>query len=172
MIMATHVSTKISMNPTKNDLAAVTRQNMVELLNLNLADALHVQMQAKIAHWNVKGPDFFQLHELFDKVFAEATNWVDEIAERAVQLGGVAEATLELVAERTRIPAYSLTITSGREHVDAFTDSLANFGANVRVAIDAADKAGDMDTSDLFTEISRGVDKMLWFLEAHLQGER
>jgi starvation-inducible DNA-binding protein len=151
--------------PTKNDLARDIRKPMVDLLNDNLATAVDLSLQAKLAHWNVKGPSFMPLHELFDKLHEEAGEWVDDIAERAVQLGGVAEATLEV------LPDYSLALSSGRDHVEAVSRALATFGASVRSAIDRADQAGDMDTADLFTEVSRGVDKMLWFVEAHLQAE-
>lgn len=157
--------------PTKNDLAEDIRKPMVDLLNDNLATAVDLSLQAKLAHWNVKGPSFMPLHELFDKLYEEAGEWVDDIAERAVQLGGVAEATLEVLQRRSRLPDYSLKLSSGRDHVEAVSRALATFGASVRSAIDRADKAGDMDTADLFTEVSRGVDKMLWFVEAHLQAE-
>lgn len=158
--------------PTKNDLPESARREMTSLLNESLASGLDLVLQAKQAHWNVKGPDFLQLHELFDKVYEGATEWADDMAERAVQLGGLAEGTLEAVTKRTKLPAYGLTLTSGRDHLEAISGALALFDKSVRSAIDIADKAGDADTTDLFTEVSRGVDKMLWFVEAHLQGER
>jgi starvation-inducible DNA-binding protein len=161
-----------TIHPTKNDLPEATRKELITLLNVELASAVHLGLQAKQAHWNVKGPQFLQLHELFDQVYTEATAWVDTIAERAVQLGGVAEATLELIAKRSKLPAYGLQLSAGREHVDAISSALAQFGKSVRAAIDAAAKAGDADTADLFTEVSRGADKLLWFVEAHLQADR
>lgn len=154
---------------TKNDLSEATREKMVSLLNENLADAVHMALQSKQAHWNVKGPTFIALHELFDKVYDEASEWVDLIAERAVALGGVADGTLKGVSGKTRLPDYGLNVSSGTDHLQALSGSLASFGQTVRKAIDAADEAGDADTADLFTEVSRGADKMLWFLEAHLQ---
>ncbi len=155
---------------TYNDLPETTRNQMIELLNGRLADSIDLLLQSKLAHWNVKGPDFIALHKLFDQVYAEAGEWVDLIAERAVQLGGVAEGTLELIQRKTNLPPYGLELTSGKEHVEALTKSLATFGRLVRESIEAADAAGDADTADLFTEVSRGSDKMLWFVEAHLQG--
>lgn len=155
---------------TKNDLSEATRAKMTSLLNAQLADGIHLMLQAKQAHWNVKGPYFRQLHELFDELHGQSVQWVDDLAERAVQLGGVAEGTLAVVGEKTRLAGYRLDLFEGRGHVDALSTSLADFGASTRKAIEAADSAGDADTADLFTEISRGVDKMLWFLEAHLQG--
>lgn len=158
--------------PTKNDLPQKTREQIIELANATLASAIDLSLQAKQAHWNVKGPGFIQLHELFDKVHQDAGEWVDLVAERAVQLGGVADGTLSSVAERTILPAYGLGIAGGREHADALSTSLAELGKTVRRAIDVADKAGDADSADLFTEISRGVDKMTWFVEAHLHADR
>lgn len=158
--------------PTKNDLPQGTRETVAEVLNANLANAIDLTLQAKQAHWNVKGPDFIQLHELFDQVYEEATGWVDLIAERAVQLGGIAEGTLEAVTRQTKLRRYGLELSSGAEHVDALSSSLAAFGRSVRGAIEKSEKAGDAGTADLFTEVSRGADKMLWFVESHLHTDR
>ncbi|MGB5694106.1 MAG: DNA starvation/stationary phase protection protein Dps [Polyangiales bacterium] len=158
--------------PTKNDLPEKTRKPMVELLNANLANAIDLMLQSKQAHWNVKGPDFIQLHELFDQVYAEATAWVDLIAERAVILGGVAEGSLQTVVKKSKLPPYGLEVTNGKEHVDALSQALSAFGSSIRAAIKTSEEHGDADTADLFTEVSRGSDKMLWFVEAHLQADR
>jgi starvation-inducible DNA-binding protein len=158
--------------PTKLDLAASVRGKVIDLLGANLVDAIHLALQAKQAHWNVKGPAFFPLHELFDKLYDEASDWGDLIAERVVQFGGVADGTLKKVAADSRLPGYKLDLADGRDHLEAVTTSLAAFGKSAREAIDTAAGAGDAGTADLFTEISRAADKMLWFLEAHLQAER
>ncbi len=149
------------------DLNARTRQAMVDLLNQQLADVLDLGLQTKQAHWNVKGPHFIGLHELFDKVAEELEEFTDDIAERAVELGGVALGTVQVVVKESRLPAYRLDLVSGREHVNALARALAKFGATTRVAIETAAKAGDADTSDLFTGVSRGVDKLLWMVDAH-----
>jgi starvation-inducible DNA-binding protein len=144
---------------------------MIDLLNRQLADALDLGLQAKQAHWNVKGPHFIGLHELFDKVAEELEEFTDDIAERAVELGGVALGTIQIVSRDSRLKAYPLNLVSGREHVAALSGALAQFGTTTRSAIDTAAKAGDADTADLFTEVSRGVDKLLWFVEAHTQAK-
>jgi starvation-inducible DNA-binding protein len=162
---------KIKLHKTKNDLREKIRRAMIELLNQQLADVLDLGLQAKQAHWNIKGPHFIGLHELFDKVAEELEKFTDDIAERAIELGGVALGTIQVVAKNSRLAAYPLNISSGREHVDALSDALSNFGASTRIAIDTASKAGDADTADLFTEVSRGVDKLLWFVEAHTQAK-
>lgn len=160
------------MYPTKNDLSESTRAAMVAALNASLANGIDLAMQAKQAHWNVKGPSFQQLHELFDQAYVEAVGWNDMIAERAVQLGGAAEGTLANVGERTVLAAYALDIREGRAHVDALSSAVAAYGKAVRASIATAEEANDSGTADLFTEVSRGADKLLWFLEAHLQSDR
>jgi starvation-inducible DNA-binding protein len=160
------------MYPTKNDLPEGTRSKIVDLCNARLADAIDLQTQCKQAHWNVKGPSFIALHELFDKVNEDAEEYVDLIAERLVQLGGVAEGTARSVAKRSSLAEYGAKGAGGRDHVEALSSALAAFGKGARAAINQANDAGDADTADIFTEISRGTDKWLWFVEAHLQAER
>ena len=160
------------MYPTKNDIQEKHRIPVVELLNARLADAIDLQTQCKQAHWNVKGPDFIALHELFDKLNEAIEGYVDEIAERAVQLGGIADGTARSVAKRTTLPEYAAKGGAGREHADALSSALAVFGRAVRQSTGKSLELGDADTTDLFTEVSRGVDKWLWFVEAHLQAER
>ena len=157
---------------TKNDLPEATRVKAVELLNARLADCIDLQTQCKQAHWNVKGPSFIALHELFDKINEEVEDYVDDLAERAVQLGGVAEGTARMVARRSSLAEYPASAVDGRSHVEALSSALAAFGKPARKAIDQANELNDLDTADLFTEVSRGIDRWLWFVEAHLQAER
>jgi starvation-inducible DNA-binding protein len=157
------------MHKTKNSLSEAVRTKSISLLGKNLALAIDLSLQAKQAHWNVKGPNFIALHELFDKVSDEMREFVDLIAERITTLGGAAEGTLQSVGSRTTLPPYSLTISSGPQHLEALSSALAAFGASVRQAIDESAGFGDADTADLFTEVSRETDKQLWLLEAHLQ---
>jgi len=159
------------MYKTKNDMPEKVRSQVVTLLQERLADCTDLVTQAKQAHWNVKGPGFIALHELFDKVYEHAGEYADLIAERIVQLGGIAEGTLRAAAKRSRLPEYPLTIASGKEHVEMLSRALAYFGETARKAIDQTDEIGDKGTADIFTEISRGVDKDLWFVEAHAQSD-
>ncbi len=160
------------MHPTRNDLSTKTRTKVVEVLNARLADAIDLQFQAKQAHWNVKGPNFIALHELFDRIAGDLGGHVDDMAERITALGGTAEGTLQAVAGRSKLPVYPVDLTEGRAHLEALAGALARFGKSVRKAIDETGKAGDADTSDLFTGVSRGADKNLWLVEAHLQADR
>jgi len=158
-----------SLWPTQNDLPEKVRAGAVELLNQQLADALDLALQAKQAHWNVKGPNFIALHELFDEVVEALSEHADDLAERAVELGGTALGTARVAAKTSRLAEYPLDISSGRDHVIALSAAIAAFGATARAGIDAATALGDANTTDLFTEISRGVDKLLWKVEAHAQ---
>jgi starvation-inducible DNA-binding protein len=156
---------------THNDLAENTRGAMINLLQARLADALDLSTQTKQAHWNVKGPHFIGLHELFDQVHDHVDEAVDLIAERLVALGGIAEGTARVVAGRSTLAEYPLDILAGNDHCQAMAKALASFGKMIRTAIDEAGEAGDQDTADLFTGISRQADKDLWMVEAHLQAE-
>jgi starvation-inducible DNA-binding protein len=154
---------------TLNDLPKETRAGLIELLNQRLSDVIDLQGQIKQAHWNVKGPHFIGLHELFDDIYTAVSEYVDIIAERIPQLGGIAEGTIRVAAGRSRLEEYPLTISTGEAHVAALSRALAEFGREARLAIDEAAGLGDADTADLFTEVSRGIDKWLWFVEAHSQ---
>jgi starvation-inducible DNA-binding protein len=155
---------------TKNDLPEASRLEVARLLNQRLADCIDLQTQCKQAHWNVKGPTFIALHKLFDEINAAVLEYVDLIAERVVQLGGIAEGTAAVVAERSTLIDYPLALSTGAEHVAALSDALAAFGRTVRVGIEEMNDLEDADGADILTEISRGVDKWLWFVEAHQQG--
>jgi starvation-inducible DNA-binding protein len=157
------------MNPTQNDLSETSRSKVIELCNKRLADAIDLQTQCKYAHWNVRGPHFITLHELFDKINEDVEDYVDLIAERAVQLGGDAAGTARIVAKRSSLSEYNVSSSSGHDHVRALSSVLAAFGKLARHAIDESNEVNDADTADIFTEISRGIDKWLWMVEAHLQ---
>ncbi|MFO1236652.1 MAG: DNA starvation/stationary phase protection protein Dps [Alphaproteobacteria bacterium] len=157
------------MYKTSIDLPLQAREAMARLLNARLADAIDLALQVKQAHWNVKGPNFIALHQLFDTVHAEVEGHYDTIAERITALGFTAFGTSQAVGAASTLPAYPTDIAGGLAHVKALAGSFAAFGKTVRAAIDAATDAGDADTADLFTGMSRAVDKTLWFLEAHLQ---
>ena len=157
---------------TENDIPKEARVELIALMGQRLADVIDLQLQLKQAHWNVKGPHFIGLHELFDKIAGEIEDYVDMIAERIVQLGGIAQGTVRVAAARSRLEEYPLAIAEGRAHVEAVARALSTFGRAARVTIDEAGALEDADTADLFTEISRGIDKWLWFVEAHSQATK
>ena len=159
----------MALHNTKIDLSKDKREKIIALLNNRLADASDLKSQAKQAHWNVKGMSFIALHELFDDVATAVEGHIDLIAERITTLGGTAMGTVRLAAENSTLTEYPHEITDGAAHVDALSTALADFGKAVRKGIDEAADLGDQDTADIFTEVSREIDKQLWFVEAHIQ---
>lgn len=155
------------MYQTRNDLAPAIRQTSIGMLQLRLADAVDLFTQVKQAHWNVHGAQFIALHQLFDQVAEVVEAQGDEIAERITALGGRADGTARIAAQ-SNLPEYPFDALDGPQHVAAVADRLAAFGKSVRSSIESAAQAGDADTSDLFTGVSRELDKQLWFVEAHL----
>ena len=154
---------------TRIDIADASRDELVALLNARLADTFDLYSQLKQAHWNVKGSDFIQLHELYDLVAESVLEYVDTIAERATALGGLALGTARLAAAASTIDEYPLDAVAGMDTVGAIADRLGAYGASVRAAIETALELDDQDTADLFIEVSRTIDKHLWFVEAHQQ---
>jgi starvation-inducible DNA-binding protein len=154
---------------TRTDLPSETREKMTALLNQQLADIFDLYSQTKQAHWNVKGTQFYQLHLLFDKLADELEDFVDLIAERVTALGGMAMGTVRMASSASRLPEYPFDNVDSLPSVEALATRYASLAATMRAGIDTAGQHGDMDTADLFTEVSRGLDKGLWFLEAHLQ---
>jgi starvation-inducible DNA-binding protein len=165
----TTLSDSPTMYKTVNDLPLNERTELNTLMNLRLASAIDLQLQMKQAHWNVKGPSFIGLHELFDKIDEAVEGYVDMIAERIVQLGGIAEGTVRVAASRSRLDEYPHTLADGMAHVNAVSTALSTFGHEARATIGEAEELNDTATADLFTEVSRGIDKWLWFVEAHSQ---
>jgi starvation-inducible DNA-binding protein len=161
-----------TMYETENNISEKHRTELNALMNQRLASAVDLQMQMKQAHWNVKGPSFIGLHELFDKVNESVEGYVDMIAERIVQLGGIAEGTVRVSAVRSLLEEYPLVLSDGLAHVEAVAKALSTFGCEARNMISEADELEDADTADLFTEVSRGIDKWLWFIEAHSQATK
>lgn len=161
-----------SMLTTKNDLPEDARQEMVKLLNEQLADMFDLFSQTKQAHWNVKGPQFFHLHELYDQLAEGLLAHIDTIAERATALGGTATGTVRMAAEATRLKEFSRGPVGSMESVRMLVERYADAAETTREAIDKAEEAKDQDTMDVFVEVSRDLDKFLWFLEAHIQGNQ
>ena len=161
---------KQKLYPTRIDLNADLREKVAGLLNQTLAATLDLKTQTKQAHWNVKGMNFYQLHLLFDEMATELEDYTDMVAERITALASVAMGTAKIAAADSILPEYDFSAVTGAEHVAALADRYALYAKHLREAIDATDEMGDADTADLYTEISRAIDKRLWFLEAHLVG--
>lgn len=153
---------------THHDQPEKRRVVLIQLLNQQLADLIDLGLQAKQAHWNVKGAYFTMLHALFDEVADKVGELTDEVAERAVMLGGIARGTSQTVSKDSRLPAYPLDALDGREHLWAMSAALAQSAQASREAISSAEETGDAGTVDLFTQVSRSIDALLWKVEAHV----
>jgi len=149
---------------TKNTLPESVRHNVIQILQVRLSDSIDLQLQTKQAHWNVKGPDFIALHKLFDRIHKVSRDFVDLVAERIIQLGGVAEGTKEAMANNSTLPEYPLNLVREEDHIEALSNSLAQYGKVIRECVDQVETLHDRTTSDILIEISRRVDKYLWFV--------
>lgn len=156
------------MQPTRNSLPEKIRGQSIKLLNKHLAAAIDLHAQVKQAHWNVRGLGFIAIHELFDKVSIAAEAYSDMLAERAAGLGGVAHGTIQVAVKHSFLEPYPLDIGDEKQHVVAVASVLAAFGESARGSIAKATDFGDVGTADLFTEMSRGIDQQLWFVESHI----
>lgn len=153
-------------------LSEERREGLIDLLNTTLASILDAHQQTKYAHWNVKGRGFYSYHLLFDEVAKHLRKQVDEIAERCVTLGGVAEGTIRLAAENSDLSEYNLDAVTGVEHVRALVDRLGQYSNMVRKAIERT--GGDLDdaaTQDIYITHLRQLEMDIWFLEAHIEEE-
>jgi starvation-inducible DNA-binding protein len=145
------------------------RHALITLLNLRLADVTDLHSQVKWAHWNVKGKDFYQLHLLFDSIAEHLEEHIDTIAERITALGGVANGTVRETAAKSSIKEADLTASDGPEMLKFLVHNVGFVANALRLAVKESDDLGDAITSDLFTTVTREIDKDLWFLEAHTQ---
>jgi starvation-inducible DNA-binding protein len=154
---------------TRNNLKSNAKKVSMEILNARLADGIDLALVTKQAHWNIKGPNFIAVHQMLDGFRGEIDTFVDTMAERVVQLGGTALGTSQTVAAATKLTPYPTNIHASKDHLGALAERYGIAADLVREAIDQTDEAGDADTSDIFVNYSRSLDKALWFIEAHLQ---
>ena len=169
--MTAHAHARLA-HRTRHDQPEPARRAVVAVLDPLFAAMVDLMLQTKQAHWNVRGPHFIALHELFDKVSEAVEDHVDELAERMAALGATVPGTVRSIAARSPLPEYPLDAVEGPAHVAALSAALAQVGAHARRAIDQCGQAGDQDSADLCTGVSRTLDQQLWFVEAHGQAER
>jgi starvation-inducible DNA-binding protein len=157
------------MHATRNRLDSNAKSVAIDLLNARLADGIDLSLITKQAHWNLKGPQFIGIHEMLDGFRSAQDEWNDTMAERVVQLGGTAIGTSQAVVSASKLAPYPTDVYAIADHLASLIDRFADFANALHENIAQADEAGDADTADIFTEVSRGIDKQLWFLEAHVQ---
>jgi len=153
---------------THNDIPQETRVACCQLLNETLSATLDLWTQSKQAHWNVKGPNFYQLHLLFDEVAKVVYEYIDMIAERITALSGIANGTARQSARNSFLTEYPALPVSQEEHLQALADRLATYAKHIREAIAKTGEIDDQATNDLYIEIARAIDQQLWFVESHL----
>ncbi len=153
---------------SKIDFTQTQRDELVRLLNQQLADTSDLHSQAKQAHWNVKGMNFYSLHLLFDQLALSIEPYIDTLAERITTLGGVAQGTLRMAAKDSRLPEFPTQPQTGEAYLKALIERVATYAASNRKASLSAAELAEPSTEDLLIEISRVVDKQLYFLESHL----
>ena len=163
------METRMKNHPTQNNLKSNAKSVAIDLLNARVADCIDLALLTKQAHWNLKGRQFIGVHEMLDSFRTQVDAYVDTMAERVTQLGGTALGTTQTTAKATTLPPYPVDIYAVPDHLHALIDCYSKAANNVRENIDQAAEAGDAHTADILTEVSRGLDKSLWFLEAHIQ---
>ncbi len=163
-------NTQSTMLESHIDLDSKVCKQLVELLNQQLADSADLYSQTKHAHWNVKGMQFMQLHELFDMLAEGVEDYIDIIAERITALGGVAHGTTRMTAAATSLPETWLGSTNEVDYLNHLVTLYSTKAKDVRASAETAETAGDKGTADLFNDYVRDLDKWRWFLESHLQG--
>ena len=156
-----------ALHATRNDLPEASRREAIRLLNQRLADCVALQSQCLQAHWNVRGMSFAALHLLFEQIAADVAECADLVAERVVQLGGLAEGTVAVAAARATLEPYPLAITSGAEHAAAVASAIAAFARTTRVGIEEMTELRDAVSADILTDVTRRMDRRLWMVEAH-----
>ena len=157
------------LHKTRNDTKSNAKAVSMQCLQARLADSIDLGLITKQAHWNLKGPQFIGIHLMLDTFRTAQDEWSDMMAERITQLGGTARGTAQEVTKGTSLPAYPTDLYAVADHVNALIERYAACANAIRENIDETEEAGDPGTADLFTEVSRGLDKQLWFLEAHIQ---
>lgn len=150
-------------------LSETARKHISESLNARLADGLDLHSQIKVAHWNIKGPQFAALHPLFETFADGLSAFNDQLAERAVTLGAKAYGTARHVAKTSRLPEYEQETTRDLDHVRLLADRFDRYLAGLRESRAIAEQNQDTDTVDLFTQVITAFEKHTWFLRASLE---
>jgi starvation-inducible DNA-binding protein len=152
----------------KTRIEVPAREKIVAILNQQLANLSDLFSQTKHAHWNVKGPQFWSLHKLFDELAEKVEETADEVAERLTALGGTAHGTVRMAAAASELKEFPAKSVHGMDAVTAVSDAFGTAANAARKAIDATDELADAVTADILTQVVGELDASLYFLEAHL----
>ncbi len=152
----------------RSSISLINKEQLIAILNQQLADNIDLHSQVKQAHWNVKGINFYALHQMFDQFAREILDYIDMTAERITALGGVAQGGLTIVSNNSRLKPGTTTFQKGESTLKELSSRYQQLSSSTRESINKSEDLGDSATADLFTEVVRGLDKTLWMLESHL----
>ena len=157
------------MYKSPSPLSADARHAVCKTLNARLADGLDLHSQIKVAHWNIRGPQFAALHPLFETFAMSLAAHNDTFAERNVTLGGRAYGTARHVASESNLPEYPQETTRDMEHVLLLAERIERYLDGLRASRKVAEENGDTDSVDLCTQVITEFEKHDWFLRASLE---
>jgi len=154
--------------PTRIAIPVEIRAHLITLLNQTLACTVDLRFQVKHAAWNVKGNVFVQLRALFETIVVELDAHMDHVAERITVLGGVVQGTVRTAATQSTLPEYPGDLVEGDAHVLALAERFAYHATAIRAAIEQAANLEEAATANVYTDIARGIETRLSFLETYL----
>ena len=150
------------------DIPPEIRAYLITLLNSTLSCSVDLRSHIKQAMWTVKGADVLQLQALFATMATELEAYADLVAERIAVLGGVARGTARTAATQSTLLEYPSDLIEGSAHVLALAERFASYSTALRTSMKHATDVEDVGSAALYTDITRGVEKRLGLLEAHL----
>lgn len=151
------------------DIQNSSRDQTARELNTLLADYAIYNQRLRNYHWNVKGKRFFQLHEEFEKLYAQSSEWSDVIAERVARLHGRPASTLREFLELSRLEEDP---SAGRPDstmmVRRLVDDIDKLNAFAATTVKTAGESGDVATSTLLEDIVKVQEENAWMLSSWL----
>ena len=153
-------------------LSEEQRQGVVELLNKDLADAYLILVKTKKYHWDVVGPQFRSLHQIWEEQYLALTETIDSVAERVRQLGGYPIGTMEGFLKIASLKEHAGNVPIATEMVARLVDDHEQIIRNLREHIDqCSENFHDEGTADFLTGIMEGHEQMAWMLRSFIEGQ-
>lgn len=153
-------------------LSTKQREGVVELLNRDLSDAYLLLIKTKKHHWDVVGPQFRSLHQLWEEQYMKLTENIDAMAERVRSLGGYPVGTAKGFLEYATISEHPGDIPTAHGMVERLLDDHEQIIRNVREHVDqCSEEFGDQGTADFLTGLMEQHEEMAWMLRSFMEGE-